>query len=73
MSTIPNPTPTDGLTLAIPVDDNIVFDHFKIVVRSIVEEALNAMLDIWLAALLNRLAVKARGPRAGSAKLGQRA
>lgn len=45
MTTIPNQPPTEGLTLAITVDEQKVTDHLKTVVRSTVEEALNAMLE----------------------------
>jgi len=45
VTTIQNPTPTEGLKLAISVDENQVSDHLKTIVRSTVEETLNAMLD----------------------------
>ena len=45
MTTVQNPSSTEGLKLAISVDENRVSDHLKTVVRSTVEETLNAMLD----------------------------
>lgn len=45
MSNIQNPEPKEGLTLSINVDETRVTDHLKSVVRSTVEETLNAMLD----------------------------
>ena len=45
MSTLQNQNATEGLKLAISVDENQVSDHLKTIVRSTVEETLNAMLD----------------------------
>jgi putative transposase len=45
VTTVQNPSSTEGLKLAISVDENRVSDHLKTVVRSTVEETLNAMLD----------------------------
>lgn len=45
MSNLQNPEPAEGLNLAITVDQKGVGDHLRSVVRSTVEETLNAMLD----------------------------
>jgi len=45
MTTVPNSETTEGLKLSINIDERRVNDHLKAVVRSTVEETLNAMLD----------------------------
>jgi transposase-like protein len=45
MTTLPPTAATEGLKLAITVDEQGVTDHLKTVVRTTVEETLNAMLD----------------------------